>query len=532
MRRYLDKSTSRNTRRGLMPLALFTAALAGGCEEKADQPFTTPGAEPVAGTEYQPPVLSDEGIETAIESELITDSAVNYLDVDVEVAEGIVTLKGRVDNLLAKDRAQRLAETVRGVRSVINRVDVHIPDAPEDAKIQTSIKEALAVDPATESYEVDVEVKNDGQVTLTGVVQSWQENQLVEQVAKGVKGVREVSNDLSIRLPEERDDREIKTEIESALRWNALVDHGLIEVSVKDGKVKLSGVVGSAAEKRQARLSARVGGVETIDDEQLEVSRWARDGDLREQKYVFKSDAEIEEAIQDALVYDPRVSSFAVDVSVRYGVATLRGVVDNLRAKRAAAADARNTVGVGRVENQLKVRNDVVEDFVISEAVKTSLNRDALTSDEEVKVTVDDGWVYLDGTIDSYLGRGRAEDIAAGVKGVKVVVNRLAVWDDTIPYTYDPYLGDPHWESYRITTPERKTLRVDEEIKLSILDEMWWSPFVDHDDVEVEVSNGVAELTGTVDSWAEYEAATQNAFEGGAVWVDNDLVVKSVQTSK
>jgi len=32
-------------------------------------------------------------------------------------------------------------------------------------------------------------------------------------------------------------------------------------------------------------------------------------------------------------------------------------------------------------------------------------------------------------------------------------------------------------------------------------------------------------LTGEVDDWAEREAATQNAYEGGATWVDNDLEV-------
>jgi len=36
----------------------------------------------------------------------------------------------------------------------------------------------------------------------------------------------------------------------------------------------------------------------------------------------------------------------------------------------------------------------------------------------------------------------------------------------------------------------------------------------------------VAELTGTVDSWSERDAATDNAYEGGAVSVDNDLEVE------
>jgi osmotically-inducible protein OsmY len=54
---------------------------------------------------------------------------------------------------------------------------------------------------------------------------------------------------------------------------------------------------------------------------------------------------------------------------------------------------------------------------------------------------------------------------------------------------------------------------------------MWWSPFVDADDVTIRVSDGVATLTGEVDSWSELRAATENAFEGGARWVRNDLEV-------
>lgn len=35
-----------------------------------------------------------------------------------------------------------------------------------------------------------------------------------------------------------------------------------------------------------------------------------------------------------------------------------------------------------------------------------------------------------------------------------------------------------------------------------------------------------ATLAGTVDTWSEFDAATQNAHEGDAVWVDNDLEVE------
>ena len=55
---------------------------------------------------------------------------------------------------------------------------------------------------------------------------------------------------------------------------------------------------------------------------------------------------------------------------------------------------------------------------------------------------------------------------------------------------------------------------------------MWWSPFVDEDEVNVEVEDGVATLTGTVDHWGEWKAAEDNAFDGGAWKVRNKLEVR------
>ena len=71
------------------------------------------------------------------------------------------------------------------------------------------------------------------------------------------------------------------------------------------------------------------------------MARWARDEDLRKDKFVVKSDEEIQSAIEDALLYDPRVLSVNVTPDVTAGTATLRGEVASLRAKRAAASVAR-----------------------------------------------------------------------------------------------------------------------------------------------------------------------------------------------
>ncbi|MCA9396442.1 MAG: BON domain-containing protein, partial [Candidatus Omnitrophica bacterium] len=68
-------------------------------------------------------------------------------------------------------------------------------------------------------------------------------------------------------------------------------------------------------------------------------------------------------------------------------------------------------------------------------------------------------------------------------------------------------------------------IKPDSRIKSDIQNQLWWSPFIDSDDVMVSVENGVATLQGEVASWSEYHTASKNAFDGGAIWVNNELSV-------
>ncbi len=137
------------------------------------------------------------------------------------------------------------------------------------------------------------------------------------------------------------------------------------------------------------------------------------------------------------------------------------------------------------------------------------------------------GVVNLYGNVDSYFEKVQADDVAAAVRGVVAVNNRLTVEVDYEPLVSDPYVDD--WYAYDYGwyryTPGY-SVKSDAEILDDVEDELWWSPFVDEDDVTVTVDNGVVTLEGTVDSWAERSAARDNAYEGGAMWVDNELKVE------
>lgn len=472
--------------------------------------------------------VDDLSISSAVENELMYDPAVMSHRIDITTSEGIVTLKGSVDNILAKERAARIAQTVKGVRAVINNITVDPPFVRTDEQIRDDVQDALLTDPATDLYEIDVKVK-DNRVTLGGAVESRKERELCAKVAKGVKGVTDVMNNISVDWDVERSDPEIRSEVEQALKWDAYVDHALIDVTVEDAEVALDGVVGSAAEKRWAIWDAYVNGVDSVDSSDLEVQRWTRDEDLRKNKYPAKSDTEIRQAVMDAFLYDPRVSSFDVLPMVDKGIVTLRGEVDNLKAKRAAARDARNVVGVAGVENRIKVRPlEENDDKVIQQQIEKGLVRNPFTESFEITVDVNNGVVDLFGTVDTYFEKSEAEDLASRVNGVLMVDNNILVTDKTDYYTYDPYVDDRYvydYDWYEPTPgyPTKSDLRIREDIK----DEFFWSPFVDGDDIVVEVDDGEATLTGTVDSWSEYYSASENAYEGGAVFVDNDLVVMS-----
>ncbi len=194
--------------------------------------------------------LEDQDITVAVEYNLVNDPSVPSHLIDVQTQNGIVILSGSVDNILAKDRAIRNAEIIKGVRSVIDKISVQ-PVYREDQEIQQDLDRAFLLNPATENYEIDMQVM-DGTAYLRGTVDSWAEKRLAERVAKGVKGIKNIENEIEVEYKISRPDTEIKADIERQLEIDPYVDDAFIDVRVTEGAVKLSGTVGSASEKRRA----------------------------------------------------------------------------------------------------------------------------------------------------------------------------------------------------------------------------------------------------------------------------------------
>lgn len=376
---------------------------------------------------------SDASIESAISDRLASSPFVTGEDSLVATAEdGVVTLTGTATSILAKEKATEISRAASGVLSVVNNVKV-VSTRPDEA-IAADITRALQTDPATEALEIVVGEVNNGVVTLKGAAESWQEKRLAGQVARGVKGVTAVRNNVLVNYVEARDDTQIEQEINQVLRFDSRLGSARINVDVRNDTVSLSGSVGSATEKHLASELAHVTGVEAVEADLLEVHPEYENSLFANEAASRLSSTDIEAAVNRALVYDPRVTADSITVSVSDGTATLTGTVEEIGAKLAAAADARNTAGVARVQNDIEVvRKIVVEpevptsDEAIRTRVKEAITRDPYVENSNVTVFVEEGLVALSGEVGSEFERSRIEQLAEKVKGVLAVTNSLSV---------------------------------------------------------------------------------------------------------
>jgi osmotically-inducible protein OsmY len=211
---------------------------------------------------------TDEDIQREMLLELKWDARIAPNEIGVAVKNGVVTLTGDVDTFGKKWAAERAALRVRGVKGVANEIEVRL--APQnqltDPQIAEAATRALALDTIVPADAVKVTVSH-GWVTLQGEVDWQYQRREAERVVRNLRGVKGVSNLVSLRPRTGPSPAELRKKIEDALVRTAETDAENITVLTEGSKVILSGTVRSWAERREAeRVAWQAPGVTAVEN--------------------------------------------------------------------------------------------------------------------------------------------------------------------------------------------------------------------------------------------------------------------------
>jgi osmotically-inducible protein OsmY len=165
----------------------------------------------------RPAEKSDAWILTKVKTTLLFHRSVSGIKTEIDVKDGIVTLRGEADNQAQKELTTEYAKDIEGVKDVKNEMTVAkisketketkeiketketrtTGDKIDDASITALVKTTLLYHRSTSGLHTKVETKN-GVVTLSGKAKNAAERDLATKLAKDVNGVEDVNNKMTI----------------------------------------------------------------------------------------------------------------------------------------------------------------------------------------------------------------------------------------------------------------------------------------------------------------------------------------------
>ena len=213
-----------------------------------------------------------------------------------------------------------------------------------------------------------------------------------------------------------------------------------------------------------------------------------------------RSDNNIRDDVLLELKWDPKISSASdIAVAVKDGVVTLSGFVPSFWEKDAAEKAVKRVYGVRGIANDIEVKLFWQRtDPEIARAAVRELESHVSIPADRIKVTVKDGWVTLEGTVDWEYQKSLAESAMKKLKGVSGVTNKIQV------------------------TPKASA----PEVKSKIEEALRRSAELDARRITVEIEGSTVKLYGSVSSWAERDEAERAAWSApGTTMVENHILV-------
>jgi hyperosmotically inducible protein len=205
----------------------------------------------------QRPSLTDRQIQAQVEQRLQKKEIDR---VAVGVSQGTVSLSGTVANAWAKDEAVKQAFKVENVTGVANNLSVR--RAESDAALANQIASKVRRYAFYTIFD-DVQIAVDqGVATLSGRVTMPNKAEDLGRIAARVPGVQEVNNEIAtlpVSIGDDRLRRSLARQIYRDPLLSNYASHAYppIHIVVENGRVTLTGAVGSEVERVKAEMIAR-----------------------------------------------------------------------------------------------------------------------------------------------------------------------------------------------------------------------------------------------------------------------------------
>jgi osmotically-inducible protein OsmY len=330
----------------------FCIAIGACASTKAPAPTAVvPGSERASRQPVRTPPISDHFVVSVLLHELRSDTALSRESMGISSVAGVVTLTGTVSTRLSHDRAIERVRLVRGVRAIVDRLEI-APIPRPDYELEFAVAGSLSHDPVTLGQRIAAQSRS-AVVRLMGEVDSNATRRAAEADVLSVPGVVDVVDDLAI-FPGRRTDARIGDEETRVLADDPWIDTSGLKLQVTHGVVRLTGHVRTGAERARAEGDAHAVSPEAVDVHSITITGGYDDGTLRGGDVPTYSDADIVRALHEAFARDPRANSFVPTIDVKDGAVALSGHAPTVEAARAISEDAWNVLGVTRVRNAVE----------------------------------------------------------------------------------------------------------------------------------------------------------------------------------
>lgn len=215
----------------------------------------------------------------------------------------------------------------------------------------------------------------------------------------------------------------------------------------------------------------------------------------------MKTNEVLQNDVQEALKFEPLLHSAEIGVIVKDGIVTLTGAVDSYSKKLEAEHAAKSVAGVRAVADEITVHiggKEPVSDSDIAANAVRMIRESLILPKDAVIITVEDGWITLEGLLHWNFQRETARHLVKDLQGVRGVTNNIKLQKDL-----------------------QKT--VDKEQIIKAFQRHW---AIDADFIDVIVHGSTVELKGFVYSVHQREEAERIAYKTpGVEKVVNDLKV-------